>query len=213
MARHFPLFANVEGRVCTVVGGGTIGGHRAALLVEAGAVVRVVSPEVSTDLADAIARGAVAEHRARPYRADDLDGSALVVAATASAETNQRVREDAAARGIWCNVVDAPTTGDFIVPATVRRGDLTIAVTTGGASPVVAADIRTRIEGTFGPEWADLLALLTRLRDDLKLRHPDPSQRAARVRAVLESDVRGMLSQGQMREAERLARTVLELGD
>lgn len=202
-----------DGRTCAVVGGGRIGGERALRLAEWGMRVRLISPDLVPAAADAVARGAIGEHRAREYRPGDLDGCALAVAATPSREVNRAVRDDARRAGIPCNVVDDARAGDFIVPATVRRGDLCIAVTTGGASPAVAAEVRRRLEVTFGPEWSDLLAFLGDVRDDLRTRCPDPSERAERVRAVLDSDVRAMLSRGDRLEAEALARTLLELGE
>lgn len=213
MSAPFPLFVDLEGRTCLVVGAGSIGGPRAVRLAGAGARVRLVSPELGDVARDAVASGRVAEHHARGFRPDDLDGCVLAVAATDRRDVNRSVAQAARSRGVWCNVTDAPAEGDVIVPAAVTRGDLQIALTTGGASPAVAADIRARLEGTFGPEWGDLLALLGRMRDDLKTRHPDPARRARHVRAVLESDVREMLSRGDTPQAERLARTLMDLGD
>ncbi len=189
-----------------------MGGPRARRLAEAGARVRLVAPHLGEHAALAVERGQIEQHLARPYADGDLEGCFLAVAAADSRQVNRAVLDEARARGVLCNVADDPSAGDVIIPASFARGDLTIAVTTGGASPVVAADIRTRLEGTFGPEWADLLELLGRMRDDLKTRHPDPSARAERVRAVLESDIREMLSRGDLPRAERLARTLMDLG-
>lgn len=213
MPAYVPLFVRADGRTCAVVGGGRIGGERALRMAAWGVGVRLISPAVTPAVADAVARGAIGEHRARAYRAGDLDGCALAVAATASRDVNRAVLADARRAGIPCNVADDARAGDFIVPATVRRGDLVIAVTTGGASPAVAAEVRRRLEVTFGPEWSDLLALLGDLRDDLRARHPDPDERAACVMAVLDSEVHAMLSRADRLEAERLARTLLELGE
>lgn len=207
----YPVFWRVEGRHCAVVGAGPVAAVRIAGLVQAGARVRVVAPTVGPEVSRLIDDQVIDEVRQRPFTPADLDDCMLVIAATDVPEVNQAVSKAAAQRGIPCNRADAAEEGDLVVPATMRRGDLVIAVSTGGASPVVATDIRTRLEGTFGPEWGDLLALLARVRHDLKRRHPNPAQRAARVRALLASDVPDMLAQGRARDAEQAAQRILEL--
>jgi precorrin-2 dehydrogenase/sirohydrochlorin ferrochelatase len=205
------MFVDLAGRRCLVVGGGTIATGKARTLVEHGAVVRVVSPEVTPELAGMVAAGDVAEHRARPYRTDDLDGCLLAFAATDRADVNRAVSEDADARGVVCNVADAPDLGDFIVPSLVRRGGLAIAVSTGGASPVVARHVRRGIEEAYGPEWEALIALLRDLREDLKARHPDVPGRRAAVERLMETDVLRLLAAGDEDGARALARRVLDI--
>jgi len=211
VTRYYPVFADLAGRVCLVVGGGPVGEERARRLAESGARVRVVAPRVTPGLAVLAAQGAVSDLREREYTDDDLDGCALVIAATDRREVNRRVRDDARRRGVPCNVADDPAAGDFIVPAVVRRGDLTLAVSTGGASPTVAAHVRGRLEESFGPEWADLLRMLGEARDALKRRHPDTAARSARVRRVLASDVPGLLAEGRLDDAGRRMRELLDL--
>lgn len=210
--RHFPALLDVSGWDCVVVGAGRVAGDRAVRLAGAGARVRLIAPHLGAAAGTAVADGRV-RHEARGYRDGDLDGCRLVVVATDDPDVNAAVAREAARRGVLCNAAGGHDAGDVIVPAVVRRGDLTIAVSTGGASPTLAAVVRERIEGTFGPEWAEMLALFARLRDDLRSRHPDPAGRAARVRAVLESDVGEILARGRTEDAERRARSLMELGD
>jgi len=211
VTRYFPVFADLTGRTCLVVGGGPVGEERARRLSESGARVRLVAPRVTPGVAVLAAQGAVSDLRHREYMSDDLDGCVLVVAATDRREVNRRVRADAGDRGIPCNVADDPALGDFIVPAVVRRGELTLAVSTGGASPTVAAHVRGRLEETFGPEWADLLRMLGDARDALKRRHPDTAERSARVRSVLASDVPALLAGGDLPAAGRRMRELLDV--
>lgn len=210
--RHFPVLLDMSGWDCVVVGGGRVAGDRAVRLADAGARVRVIAPRLGDTAADAVAAGRV-RHEPRQYRDGDLEGSRLAVVATDDADVNAAAAREAQRRGVLCNAAADARAGDVIVPAVVRRGDLTVAISTGGASPTVTAVVRRRIEGTFGPEWEDMLAIFARLRDDLRVRHPDPADRAARVQAVLESDVAQMLVRGRTEDAERRARSLMELGD
>ena len=140
------MFVDVEGRRCLVVGGGPVATEKVEKLLEHGAVVRLVSPETTDSLAAMVASGAVAEHRARAYAPEDLDGCFLVIAATNLDAVNRMVWQDAEARNLLCNVVDVPPLCNFIVPSIVRRGELALAISTGGASPVVAKHIRRELE-------------------------------------------------------------------
>lgn len=207
----YPIFVELAGRPCLVVGGGPVAAGRAAKLAEHGAHVRLVSPEVTPELSEMVASGTIAEHRARPYRPGDLDGCLLVIAATDRGDVNAEVRRDAEALGVLCNVVDGPPHGDFAVPSTVRRGDLTIAVSTGGASPAVARRVAADLAATLGPEWGALTALLRETRDELKRRHPDMPGRREAVGRLMASDVLRLLADGDEAGARALARRVLDL--
>lgn len=206
----YPVFLDLAGRRCCVVGGGAVATHKARTLIEHGAVVRLVSPAVAPELAALVAEGAVAEHRARPYRAGDLDDCLLVIAATDDDAVNRAVWRDADARSMVCNVVDGEN-GNAILPSLVRRGGLAIAVSTGGASPVVARHVRKGIEEAFGPEWGELVALLREMRDDLKRRHPDVPGRREAVERLMETDVVRRLAEGDEEGARRVAARVLDI--
>jgi precorrin-2 dehydrogenase / sirohydrochlorin ferrochelatase len=209
---YFPLFTDLTGRACLVVGGGRIAEGRTRLLAAHGAALRLVTPELSDGLAEMVARGQVAELRRRPYAAEDLDGIFLALAATNRRQVNAEIADQAHARGILCNVADDPDACDVHIPALVQRGDLTLAISTKGASPAVTAGVRRRLEDLFGPEWGDLLTLLGDLREDTKRRYPEPAQRATAVRGLLDDGrVLGLLRAGATEEAYRYARTALDL--
>lgn len=157
MADYFPAFLDLRRRRCLVVGGGAIGERKARALLECGARVTVVSPTVTPGLAALAASGRLA-HRARPFRRSDPRGSVLAVAATGDASIDRRVAAAARRWRALVNVVDRPQHCDFIVPAVLRRGELQIAVSTGGRSPAIAREIRRRLERFFGPEYGELIA-------------------------------------------------------
>jgi len=144
-----------------VVGGGRVAGRKARKLLQARARVVVVSPEVEPELASV----AVEVHR-RPYRDGDLAGAALAFAATDRREVNAAVAAEAKERAVPVNVADEPEEGDFALPSVLRRGRLQIAVSTGGASPTLAARIRRELEGLFGPEWAGVVEELGQAREE-----------------------------------------------
>jgi precorrin-2 dehydrogenase / sirohydrochlorin ferrochelatase len=142
-----------------VVGGGAVATRKASNLLQAGAEVVVVSPEVLPELEDM----SVEVHE-RSYEYGDLEGADLAFAATNSREVNAAVAREANALGIRINVADRPAEGDFAVPSTLRRGGLQVAVSTGGASPTLARRIRNELEEVFDPEWAGVVEELEAVR-------------------------------------------------
>ncbi|MDA3005179.1 MAG: bifunctional precorrin-2 dehydrogenase/sirohydrochlorin ferrochelatase, partial [Actinomycetota bacterium] len=162
----YPVFLDLTDRPVVVVGGGAVATERAAKLAAHGARVLLVSPQITPALAEMVADGRVTLHRARAYEPGDLDGAVLVVAATSDRQVNQQVRDHALAAGAQVNVADDPAGSTAVIPALMRQGDLAVAITTGGASPVVSRRIREDLEQRFGPGWAGLLALLAETRDE-----------------------------------------------
>lgn len=155
----YPIFLDLRDRRCVVVGGGKVAGRKARKLLQARALVKVVASEVEPALASIAVE---AEHR--PYEPGDLAGATLAFAATDSREVNAAVAREAKERGIPVNVADRPSEGDFALPSTLRRGGLQVAVSTGGASPTLAREIRQELERMFGPEWAGVVEELERAR-------------------------------------------------
>ena len=157
MADYFPAFLDLRGRACLVVGGGLVAERKARALVECGARVTVVSPLVTTGLGALVAADRIV-HRARRFRRSDLRGCALAIAATGDSIVDAAVESTGRRRRVLVNVVDRPEQCDFILPSVLRRGELQIAVSTGGRSPALAREIRRRLEGLFDPDSGDLVA-------------------------------------------------------
>jgi len=164
---HYPVFLDVRGMRCLVVGGGPVACRKARTLLEHGAAVTVVGPELCPEMWD-LAKGTDVEVVLGEYDARSLDGVFLAIAATDDAGVNSRVAEDARESGALVNVVDDLKSSRFIAPSYLRRGDVTIAISTGGASPALARRIRTKLETEFGPEYAPLTSLLREVRAQLK---------------------------------------------
>ena len=157
----YPIFLNLDGKRCVVVGGGAVATRKARKLLQARAEVVAISPEVKPEL-----ESVATEVRRRPYREGDLEGASLVFAATNRREVNAAVTREARARGIPVNVADEPSEGDFALPSVLRRGQLQVAVSTGGASPTLARRVRYELESAFGSEWAGVVEELDRARRD-----------------------------------------------
>ena len=208
----YPMFVDLEGRRCLVIGGGPVATEKTEKLLLHGAKVRLVSPEVTPELTALIEGGAVEEFHRRTYLPSDLEDCFLVIAATNLDAINRMIWQDAEALNLLCNVVDVPPLCNFIVPSIVRRGELAIAISTGGASPVVAKHIRVQLEETYGPEWEALVALLRDVRDELKLRYLDMPSRRDAVERLMETDVVQRLADGDDESARRMARQVLDIG-
>jgi uroporphyrin-III C-methyltransferase/precorrin-2 dehydrogenase/sirohydrochlorin ferrochelatase len=163
----YPIFLDLSDEPVVVIGGGAVAERKIEALIAAGARITVVSPEVTGLIATWADEGRLTLH-SRPYRQGDLAGFRLAYAATSAPDVNQAVRDEARAEGVWLNAIDKPALCDFITPATVRRGDLTLAVSTNGRCPALAKQIREDLECTYGPEYTDTLKQLGELRDRAK---------------------------------------------
>src|SRR5262249_50899902 len=159
MKQYYMACLDLEGRRCVVVGGGAVGLEKAAGLAACGARVTVVSPALDPGFAEL-----EVEWRAREYETSNLDGAFLVVAATSDRTVNERVRDDAEARSMLCNVADVPDLCNFILPAVHREGPIAVAVSTGGASPALAKRIRDDVAAIITPEHAELARRLAGIR-------------------------------------------------
>src|SRR5580704_6076723 len=172
----FPMFLKLEGRKCLVVGAGKIGESKIRSLLVSKANVHVVAPW-ATPTVTAWDRAGILRWDARVFHPSDLDGVCLVVAATSIPAVNDVVYHEAQSRGALCNVVDVPERCDFYYPAVVRRGDLQVAISTGGQSPALAQRLRRELEAQFGSEYAGWLEQLGEMRRQLFASDIDPEDR------------------------------------
>jgi precorrin-2 dehydrogenase/sirohydrochlorin ferrochelatase len=167
MPRYYPVYLDLSGRLCLVVGGGAVAERRVSGLLEAGATVRIISPTLTPPLQEQAERGVIA-YRQGLYAPSSLEGVVLVVAATDSRAVNAAVIADARAARIPVNAADAPEEGDYIVPSVVRRGELCVSISTGGANPMLAARLAEEMESRFGPEYTVYVELLGQMRNYIK---------------------------------------------
>ncbi|HLF25045.1 MAG TPA: bifunctional precorrin-2 dehydrogenase/sirohydrochlorin ferrochelatase [Anaerolineae bacterium] len=194
--RYYPIYLNLQDRPCSVIGGGRIAGGKVRGLLEAEAVVTVISPELTADLKALTDERKIA-HIARAYQPGDLAGATLVISATDDRAVNEQVWIEARARDIPINVVDDPPHCTFIAPSIVRRGDLAIAISTGGKAPALAVRLREQLEQSIGAEHARFLELAGQLREPLAARYPDFEQRKAVWYRLVDADVLDLLRRGE----------------
>lgn len=204
-----PLFHNLRGRRVLVVGGGEIALRKARLLAEAGACLQVVAPQIEDELRDLVKAGG-GELRLRGYRAEDLDGCVLVIAATDDEVLNARVSGDAGQRSLPVNVVDAPALCSVIFPAIVDRSPLMVAVSSGGDAPVLTRLMRARLETLIPAAYGRLAGLAQRFRERVKQRFADVQQRRVFWEEVFQGPVAERVLAGRDAEAERLLLSALE---
>ena len=167
------MFVKLRDRLCVVVGGGDVAEAKIPGLLEAGAKVRVIAPEV-TEAISAWAKDGRLDWAPRKFGPGDLSGAFVVIAATSVLGVNQDVFHEADAQGILCNAVDDPERCHFYYPAVVRRGPLQIAISTAGFSPALAQRLRRELETQFGPEYETWLEWLGAVRSALRADSDDP---------------------------------------
>ena len=165
--KYYPVFWDITGKKCVVIGGGEVAARKVARLLDCGAKVCVISPDLVPELAD-LTREQRISHIPSEYNGRGMDGAVLVIGATDDEQTNAAISQDAKTKGIPVNIVDDPQKCDFILPSLVERGDLSIAVSTGGNSPALARRLREELEAVYGEEYATLLNILGQLRARMK---------------------------------------------
>ncbi len=193
--KTYPIFAIIENRPCLVVGGGAVGERKVLDLKAAGAQVTVLSYELTPTLKKLAQTGQI-RYLNEDFTPEHLQGMVLVMAATDEQQVNARVSAAAQARGIWVNVADDPEFCTFIVPAQVKRGDLTLAISTGGASPALARKLREELQQRFGPEYGPYLALLKGVRNRLLSDRRGRPENAALFHLLVASPLLAAVAQG-----------------
>ena len=163
---QLPINLSITGKPVIILGGGSVALRKCRTLLDAGAQVTIVAPELCTELQALAAAGAL-RHLPRPFRAGDLAGALLVFAATDQPEVNRAVAQEATTAGILAEITDAPALGAFTSPAVLSRGELLLAVSTGGRAPALAGVIRRELEERFGPEYGEAVRVLGAVREKL----------------------------------------------
>jgi len=195
----YPLFLKMAGRACVVIGGGAVAERKVEGLLQVEASVTVISPTLSDRLEAWKTEGRI-RHLRRDYGPGDLAGYQLAFVATDDGEVNATVAREGRERGVWVNAADDPAHCDFILPSVVRRGELVVAVATGGASPALSRAVREELEAYFTPDYAVLAEIVGEVRRDLKERARNPDGQAWRL--ALDADLRRLIAEGRREEAK-----------
>jgi len=205
---YYPLFADLAGRRCLVVGGGAIAQRKVLQLLRCGATVTVISPAVTRHLAG-LAQARRIRLIGRGFSPTDLRGVWLAIAATNDQRVNEAVARAASSKRIFANIVDEPALCSFIAPAIVRRGGITVAVSTGGASPSIAKRIRTEVGHLLDRRYAPLLRLAAALRPVAKRILPTYQARKRYFDRLLRSPIAARAVNGNHVETKRRALAML----
>ena len=167
MPTFYPVFLNLTGRRCVIIGGGQIAEGKISKLLDSGAKIIVISPDATQGIRSFAERGQI-ELDLRKYQQGDLQGAFLVIAATNDRVVNQEIFEEAEKQGILLNAVDDMPRCSFIAPSIVEKGPVTVAISTGGASPALARKLRENMEVSSALDWADATGVLSKARQIIK---------------------------------------------
>ena len=200
MTAYYPVYLNLRGRRCVIVGGGTVAEGKIGRLLDSGAEILVVSPDATPGIRQFVTDGAVRWEQ-RTYEEGDLDGAFIAIAATNVREVNRRIFEEAEERGVMLNAVDDPPNCSFIAPSIVQRGPVTLAISTGGVSPALARKLRESLQTSEALAWADLSGVMavarSHLRETGQLAGIDPQ----RWQCCITPQLLAMVQEGQQSEA------------
>jgi uroporphyrin-III C-methyltransferase / precorrin-2 dehydrogenase / sirohydrochlorin ferrochelatase len=198
---YLPIFLDVKGKKCLVVGGGEVSFRKTSFLLQAGALVTIVSPEIDASFADL----AGVTHIADRFKASHLDGHLLVIAATDEEATNVDVSKEAKLRNMPVNVVDNPSLCSFIVPSILDRSPIVVAFSSGGASPVLIRMLRGKLETMIPHAYSQLASFSARFRSAVKTRITNPAKR----RIFWENVFEGPIAEKIFSDDEAAAETML----
>lgn len=197
---YYPIFFNIQGKRCVVIGGGRVALRKVQMFLDCGAKVTVISPKPHPEIVK-LSKERTIHLIQRDYEAGDLKDAVIAIASTNMREFNRKVADEAKKSGVLVNVADDPEQSDYIVPSFFRRGGLTIAISTGGASPALAKKIRTKLEQDFGEEYTLLLSLIGEVRSTIKEKGIRVSGEAWQEALDLDSLI-GLLQAGQREKAK-----------
>jgi precorrin-2 dehydrogenase / sirohydrochlorin ferrochelatase len=198
---YYPVFLEMKDRRCVVIGGGAVAERRVEGLVAVGANVTVISPAITDRLRNMLTQGAI-RHVAREYRTADRAGYDLVFVATDNSEINAAVANEARSLQIWVNSADDPEHCDFILPAVIRRGDLAVAVSTGGVSPAATRAIREELDEYFTADYGRFVQIAGEVRRELREKSFSP--RADAWNGALRGDFRRLIKEGRAVQAKEV---------
>jgi precorrin-2 dehydrogenase/sirohydrochlorin ferrochelatase len=209
--KYYPIFLDIKGRNCLVVGGGDVGTRKVEMLLECGASVTVVS----IDATETLKRLSEAQRITlviRAYRSSDQDSMFLIIGATNDERLNEQLSMDAEERNLLCNIADRPAACNFILPAIIQQGDLVVAISTSGKSPAFAKKLRKDLEKQFGEAYAVFLDLMGAIRNRLLKEKHAPEQHKPLFQKLIYSDIISWIQNGQFEKIDRLLLDVLGPG-
>ena len=208
MNTYYPVYIELREQPCIVIGGGKIAEGKVEGLLAARANVTVISPNLTVHLRDLVKEKQIT-YIARTYQPGDLTGAFMVICATDQAETNHQVWQEASANRQLVNVVDDTPRCNFIAPSILRKGDLTVAISTSGKAPALAVRLKERLQRELGPEYERFLELAGELREPLARNIPDFETRKALWYEIVDSEILDVLARGDESAAREIISRVV----
>lgn len=203
--RYYPIFVNLKNKNCLVVGAGEVGKRKSQSLLEAGAKsVSIIDTNAAVPGLKSILKMENVHFESREFKESDLDGKFIVMACTSNQQVNKLISQLCEDREILCNIADQPEKSSFIVPATFKRGDLTMAMSTAGKSPAMARRIRRELQEKFGDEYAHMLTLMGRVRPLLLELGMDTQENTAIFRELVNSNLLQALGEHDLDAAREI---------
>lgn len=209
MSKYYPIMLDIKNKKCTVVGGGKVAERKVKALIKYDAKVVVISPNVTSKIQEFYEEGKVKLIR-REYEEGDLSSSFLVYAATNDDEINQLCRRESKEKGIILNVVDNPDICDFVVPANINRGDLSLSISTNGKSPMLSRKIREDLEKIYSKEYSEYVKILGEIRDEVKKEVKDIHERRKIFLKLVYSKGIDRYIRGEITDLKKELYTILE---
>lgn len=206
--RYYPVYLDVKGRRCLVVGGGQVGTRKVGTLLQCGAEVTVISHEVTAELSEMAKQGCI-DLRLRDYRSSDLDHVFLVICATDDQVLNRTVHQDAEAAQRLCNIADQPALCNFVLPSIINQGSLSIAISTAGKSPAFAKFLRRQLQEQFGPEYGVMLDLMGAVRKRLLAQEHAPEQHKPLFEKLIQGGLLALIKDNDHQGINALLESVL----
>ncbi len=209
--RYYPIYLDIQNRNCLVVGGGGVATRKVITLLNCGANVTVVSPDLSEQLRKLEGSPSLTMKQ-RPYQPGDLEGMFLVIGATDDETLNRQISRDAEQRNTLCNIADRPEICNFILPSIVQRDDLVVTISTSGRSPALAKKLRKSLEARFGEEYGVLLRLMGSIRKKLLSQSHEPEAHKPIFERLINSDLTVLIKEGKTNEIDALLFNILGEG-
>ncbi|MBU2461730.1 bifunctional precorrin-2 dehydrogenase/sirohydrochlorin ferrochelatase, partial [bacterium] len=209
MMNYYPIELNLEKKRCLVIGGGKVAERKATSLLTTGASISIISPKITKRLKEYVSEKKI-EHIEREYVSQDIEGAFLVIGATDDEKTNIQIAKDCRNLGILINIVDSPSLSDFLVPAVVSRGSLTISIGTSGNSPALAKKIKEEIGFLYGSEYGKLTEILGGLRQKVHQKIGSESQRRLFWEKLINSDLLRLIKEKRKEDIKKRIKTFVD---
>jgi len=206
--RYYPACLDIKGKKCVVVGGGEVAERKVNLLLRCGADITIISPDLTEGLEEFSLNGEI-KYIKDEFKEKHLKNAFLVIGATDNHKVNLKIYKEGSKNEILVNIADSPDLCNFTVPSVVERGELVIAISTGGKSPSLSKKIREELEARYGIEYAEFLKMIGELRERILHMIPDKNKREEIYKKLVYSDIIDLIKNGNGESARRRVEKII----